>query len=204
MAAPDNRLAFVERENREVPSRCCFLAPCLPALIGTQAWQVLADAAARQLRKKLEQVEREHKDLKRAYFQLSLRQKNEKDGTQTDMFPLPREAETALVDDNVINTHVRNEVLSTARRTAAATAAAAVLLPPPAPVVPILLLYHDMGVLAGGWARVGLGRGTHPEQRERRRRCTLVGVSGRPRGTHGRGLHRQVFAQGCVPRFGLL
>ena len=128
MAAPDNRLAFVERENREVPSRCCFLAPCLPAFLGPRAWQVLADAAARQLRKKLEQVEREHKDLKRAYFQLSLRQKNEKDGTQTDMFPLPREAETALVDDNVINTHVRNEVLSKARRTAAATAAAAAVL----------------------------------------------------------------------------
>lgn len=38
-----------------------------------------------QLRKKLEQVEREHKDLKRAYFQLSLRQRNqgnEKDGAQ--------------------------------------------------------------------------------------------------------------------------
>jgi len=35
-----------------------------------------------QLRKKLEQVEKEHKDLKRAYFQLSLRQKNEKDGGQ--------------------------------------------------------------------------------------------------------------------------
>jgi hypothetical protein len=35
-----------------------------------------------QLRKKLEQVEREHKELKRAYFQLSLRQKSEKDGAQ--------------------------------------------------------------------------------------------------------------------------
>jgi WD40 repeat protein len=74
------RLAFVERENRE-------------------------------LRKKLEQIEREHKDLKRAYFQLSLRQKNDKDSGQ-DMFPM-READEAL-DDHVINTHVRNEVVGPA------------------------------------------------------------------------------------------
>jgi hypothetical protein len=65
----------------------------------------------RELRKKLEQVEREHKDLKRAYFQLSLRQRNqgnEKDGGQ-DMFPLPREADEP--DETQINTHVRNELV---------------------------------------------------------------------------------------------
>ena len=57
----------------------------MPISSGLPRAKPASSSSIKQLRKKLEQVEREHKDLKRAYFQLSLRQRNqgnEKDGAQ--------------------------------------------------------------------------------------------------------------------------
>jgi hypothetical protein len=89
--APDlqSRVNIVERENREVcrPLGTRLGSPagrhrCFTDPSSADHGGLRPDCCAEQLRKKLEQVEREHKDLKRAYFQLSLRQKNEKEGAQ--------------------------------------------------------------------------------------------------------------------------